>query len=160
MLSPRLTELCVLPWKRFAENLLFPTSRNKGNCTIRSALSLLLFELQILSSLLCLLSRGGNWSTGSSRGEEGWQPPQGLPCHFSPVAKGCWSEMSSVSSLPNEHIGLVTTPPPQFTAKSLRGHIHCGQPEPVRNCSAIPSENELTISSSLEAAKRSVPSAH
>lgn len=146
-MSPRLTELCVLPWKRLAENMLFPTNRNKGNCTIRSALSLLLFELWILSSLLCLLSRGRNWSTGYSRGEEGSQPPQRLQCHFSPVAKGCRSEMSSLSSLPNEHIGLVTTPPPQFTAKSLRGHIHCGQRERLRNCTTIPSENELTISS-------------
>lgn len=104
--------------KKLVENRLFPINRNKGNCTVRSALSLLLFELHILSPWLCPLSRGRNWSAGYSSGK-GWQPPQKPQCHFTPVAKGCSSVMLSVSSFPREHIGLVTAPPPRFTAKSL-----------------------------------------
>lgn len=117
---PRLIELCILPWESLAENRLFPINRSRWNCTVRSPLRLLLVELQILHSLLCLLSHGRNRNPGYSSGKEGWQPPQKLRCHFSPVAKGCSSVMLPVSSLPNKHIGLVTTPPPQFTAKSLR----------------------------------------
>lgn len=92
-LSPKLIELCVLPWKRRGENMLFPTNRNKGNCTVRSALSLLLVELQTLS--LCC----GSWAvlgTGAQNIAEARRADSLLRAAvpLQPSAEGCWSEMS------------------------------------------------------------------